>query len=133
MPELIIAGVYGGGFGYDRGMGKLRVRQELLLSPYGDGEDELARVVRHNFFDSVYFDLGSWRIAVIPKRSYVGDVIVAAPYTSWVDVVTREHSRYGFGPNRLNTSVRLRHGVDKGAKWNPKAPEMSLLVSFVVG
>ena len=114
-------------------MGKLRVRQKLLLPPYGDGEDELAGVVRHNFLDSVHFNLGSWRITVISKRSYVSDVIVAAPYTSWVDMISKEHSRYGFGPNRFNTSIRLRHEIDKGAKWDPKTQEMSLLVSFVVG
>ena len=111
----------------------MRLRQELLLPPYSDGEDELARMARHNFLDPVYFNLGSWRITVESKRSYVSDVVVAAPYASWVDVIPKEHSRYGFGTNRFDTSIGLRHEIDKGPKWYPKTKEASLLVSFVVG
>ena len=77
--KLIVARIDGWGFRRDGRRGELRLGQELLLSPYSDGEDELARMARYNFFDPVYFNLRSRRIAMEAERSYVSGIVVATP------------------------------------------------------
>ena len=77
----------------------MSLRQETFLSPYCDGEDELAGMIGHDFFDPVYLDLGPCSIAMEAEGSYVSNEVVTAPQAAWVDMIPEEHPRSGFGAN----------------------------------
>ena len=94
--ELVVARIDSWSFTVRR-RGTLSLRQETLLPPYSDGEDELAGMIGHDFFDPVYLNLGPCSIAMETEGGYVSNEVVTAPQAAWVDVVPEEHPGNGFG------------------------------------
>ena len=66
------------------------------------------------------------------ERSKIGDEVITAPQTTWVDVVAKEHTWDGLSTHGLNPRIWLGHKVHQAPTWDLLSFEATLLVSSVV-
>ena len=98
------------------GDSKILVIKELLFPPNGDREFKLPTAIRHHFSDAVNLHFRLDRIAVFAERCKRSDIVVAAPQSTCVDVVTDKHTWDCFSSHGFNPGVVLGHKVHQAPK-----------------